>query len=64
MGTTKISECLFNKNDKVTKQYAEPIVEKNLYTILGLNSREYSGSQVNKLLKNGEKQLHKRLNFS
>jgi hypothetical protein len=28
MSTTKISKFLFNKNDKVTKQHAEPIVEK------------------------------------
>lgn len=35
MGTTKISEFLFNIKGKVAKQHAEPIIEKNLYTILG-----------------------------
>lgn len=35
MGTTKISIFPFNIKGKVTKQHAEPIIEKNLYTILG-----------------------------
>lgn len=35
MGTTKISKFPFNIKGKVAKQHAEPIIEKNLYTILG-----------------------------
>lgn len=40
MGTTKISEFLFNIKGKVAKQHAKPIVEKNLYTILGFKDVE------------------------
>ncbi|WP_264376491.1 MULTISPECIES: hypothetical protein [unclassified Wolbachia] len=40
MGTTKISEFLFNIKGKVAKQHAEPIIEKNLYTILGFKDVE------------------------
>jgi hypothetical protein len=35
VGTTKISIFPFNIKGKVAKQHAEPIIEKNLYTILG-----------------------------
>ncbi|MFL3877251.1 hypothetical protein [Wolbachia endosymbiont of Trichogramma kaykai] len=31
MGTTKISEFLFDIKGKVAKQHAEPIIEKSLY---------------------------------
>ncbi|MGL9757767.1 MAG: hypothetical protein ACR5LA_02710 [Wolbachia sp.] len=40
MGTTKISEFLFNIKGKMAKQHAEPIIEKNLYTILGFKDIE------------------------
>ncbi|WP_264330501.1 hypothetical protein [Wolbachia endosymbiont (group B) of Erebia ligea] len=40
MGTTKISGFLFNIKGKVAKQHAEPIIEKNLYTILGFKDVE------------------------
>ncbi|CCE77829.1 MULTISPECIES: hypothetical protein [Wolbachia] len=40
MGTTKISEFIFNIKGKVAKQHAEPIIEKNLYTILGFKDVE------------------------
>ncbi|OAB79455.1 hypothetical protein WSTR_05225 [Wolbachia endosymbiont of Laodelphax striatellus] len=40
MGTTKISEFLFNIKGKVAKQHDEPIIEKNLYTILGFKDVE------------------------
>ncbi|BET37154.1 hypothetical protein [Wolbachia pipientis] len=40
MGTTKISEFLFNIKGKVAKQHAEPIIEKNLYIILGFKDVE------------------------
>ncbi|NSM56981.1 hypothetical protein HET73_06695, partial [Wolbachia endosymbiont of Atemnus politus] len=40
MGAIKISKSLFNGNSKVTKHYDEPRVEKNLYTILGFDSRK------------------------
>ncbi|WP_410542944.1 hypothetical protein [Wolbachia endosymbiont of Tetranychus urticae] len=36
----KISEFLFNIKGKVAKQHAEPIIEKNLYTILGFKDVE------------------------
>lgn len=40
MGITKIGEFLFNIKGKVAKQHAKPIIEKNLYTILGFKDIE------------------------
>lgn len=50
MGTTKISIFPFNIKGKVAKQHAEPIVEKNLYTILGFKSREDFENKTSKLV--------------
>lgn len=50
MGTTKISKFPFNIKGKVAKQHAEPIVEKNLYTILGFKSREDFENKTSKLV--------------
>lgn len=50
MGTTKISKIPFNIKGKVAKQHAEPIVEKNLYTILGFKSREDFENKTSKLV--------------
>lgn len=49
MGTTKISELLFNIKGKVAKQHAEPIIEKNLYTILGFKDIEDFENKTSKL---------------
>ncbi|WP_353276337.1 hypothetical protein [Wolbachia endosymbiont (group A) of Pipizella viduata] len=50
VGTTKISKFPFNIKGKVAKQHAEPIVEKNLYTILGFKSREDFENKTSKLV--------------
>jgi len=50
VGTTKISIFPFNIKGKVAKQHAEPIIEKNLYTILGFKSREDFENKTSKLV--------------
>jgi hypothetical protein len=40
MGAIKISKSLSSRSNKITKQYDELTVEKNLYTILGFKSGE------------------------
>ncbi|MDX5519022.1 MAG: hypothetical protein O7177_05605, partial [Wolbachia endosymbiont of Andrena agilissima] len=50
MGTTKISKFPFNIKGKVAKQHAEPIIEKNLYTILGFKDIEDFENKTSKLV--------------
>ncbi|WP_375604310.1 hypothetical protein NOX90_01730 [Wolbachia endosymbiont of Anurida maritima] len=50
MGTTKISKFPFNIKGKVAKQHAEPIVEKNLYTILGFKDIEDFENKTSKFV--------------
>jgi|GEM_PF-1550419 len=59
MGAIKISKSLFNRSNKITKQYDELTVEKNLYTILGFKGREDFGNKISKLFNNDERQLKK-----
>ncbi|MDR3132360.1 MAG: hypothetical protein LBU02_04695 [Rickettsiales bacterium] len=59
MGAIKISKSLFSRSNKITKQYDELIVEKNLYTILGFKGREDFENKTSKLFNNDEKQLKK-----
>ncbi|WP_250294863.1 hypothetical protein [Wolbachia endosymbiont of Oedothorax gibbosus] len=50
MGTTKISIFPFNIKGKVAKQHAEPIIEKNLYTILGFKDIEDFENRTSKFV--------------
>ncbi|MDR1139264.1 MAG: hypothetical protein LBJ80_00990 [Rickettsiales bacterium] len=59
MGAIKISKFLFSRSNKITKQYDELTVEKNLYTILGFKSGEDFEDKTSKLFNNDEKQLKK-----
>ncbi|MDR0288743.1 MAG: hypothetical protein LBH78_01655 [Rickettsiales bacterium] len=59
MGAIKISKSLLSRSNKITKQYDELIVEKNLYTILGFKSGEDFENKTSKLFNNDEKQLKK-----
>lgn len=59
MGAIKISKFIFSRSNKITKQYDELTVEKNLYTILGLKGREDFENKTSKPFNNDEKQLKK-----
>ncbi|WP_225536447.1 hypothetical protein [Wolbachia endosymbiont of Mansonella ozzardi] len=50
MGTIKVSKSLFNGNNRVTKHYDKPIVEKIFYTILGFNVREDFENKTSKFV--------------